>query len=90
MTRSSLQTGTYCVQVPERAVDILQVLADDSRELAAAEVAERLSLHKSTVYRRLMVLDEHWRIRRNAETGKYAHCSITFFSAAGACSRGDL
>lgn len=71
MTRSSGR-NPYRVQVIERAVDILQVLADDSRELGAGEVAERLSLHKSTIHRLLMVLDRHRLIRRNSETGKYA------------------
>jgi IclR family transcriptional regulator, KDG regulon repressor len=71
MTRSSGR-NPYRVQVIERAVDILQVLADDSRELGAGEVAERLSLHKSTIHRLLMVLDRHRLIRRNCETGKYA------------------
>lgn len=63
---------TYRVQVLERAVDILQVLSEDSRELAAGEVAERLSLHKSTIHRLLTVLDHHRLIRRNADTGRYA------------------
>ena len=72
MTRTSAETPTYRVQVLERAVDILQVLSEDSRELTAAEVADRLSLHKSTIHRLLTVLDQHRLIRRNAETGRYA------------------
>jgi IclR family transcriptional regulator, KDG regulon repressor len=72
MTRTISERNKYRVQVLERAVDILQVLADDSRELSAGEVAERLSLHKSTIHRLLMVLDSHRLIRRNAETGRYA------------------
>jgi len=71
-TRGSAERKRYRVQVLERTVDILQVLADDSRELGAGEVAERLSLHKSTTHRLLMVLDHHRLIRRNSETGKYA------------------
>src|SRR6188474_2447690 len=72
MARRSAERTTYRVQVLERAVDILQVLSEDSRELAAGEVAERLSLHKSTIHRLLSVLDQHRLIRRNAETGRYA------------------
>ena len=72
MTRKSTESATYRVQVLERAVDILQVLSEDSRELAAGEVAERLSLHKSTIHRLLAVLDHHRLIRKNADTGKYA------------------
>jgi DNA-binding IclR family transcriptional regulator len=71
MTPSS-ERPTYRVQVLERAVDILQVLSEESHELGAGEVAERLSLHKSTIHRLLMVLDQHRLIRRNADTGKYA------------------
>src|SRR6187200_2531538 len=59
MARKSAERTTYRVQVLERAVDILQVLSEDSRELAAGEVAERLSLHKSTIHRLLTVLDQH-------------------------------
>ena len=58
MARKSAERTTYRVQVLERAVDILQVLSEDSRELAAGEVAERLSLHKSTIHRLLTVLDQ--------------------------------
>ena len=72
MTRKSAEAATYRVQVLERAVDILQVLSEDSRGLAAGEVAQRLSLHKSTIHRLLAVLDHHRLIRKNAETGKYA------------------
>lgn len=72
MTRIPAERPTYRVQVLERAVDILQVLSEDSHELGAGEVADRLSLHKSTIHRLLMVLDHHRLIRRNNETGKYA------------------
>ena len=72
MTRTSAERPTYRVQVLERAVDILQLLSEDSRELTAGEVADRLSLHKSTIHRLLTVLDQHRLIRRNADTGRYA------------------
>ena len=71
MARISTERTVYRVQVIERAVDILQVLSEDSRELSAGELSERLSLHKSTVHRLLTVLDQHRLIRRNAETGRY-------------------
>lgn len=72
MARKSAERITYRVQVLERAVDILLALSEDSRELAAGEVAERLSLHKSTVHRLLTALDHHRLIRRTADTGRYA------------------
>lgn len=72
MARKSAERITYRVQVLERAVDILLALSEDSRELAAGEVAERLSPHKSTVHRLLTALDHHRLIRRTADTGRYA------------------
>jgi IclR family transcriptional regulator, KDG regulon repressor len=71
VARISTERPVYLVQVIERAVDTLQVLSEDSRELGAGELGERLSLHKSTVHRLLSVLDQHRLIRRNAETGRY-------------------
>ena len=61
----------YRVQVLERAVDMRQVLSEDSSGLAAREAAERLSPHKSTIHRLLTVLDHHRLIRRNVHTGRY-------------------
>ena len=55
---SQAERTTYRVQVLERAVDIPQVLSEDSASLAAGAVAERLSLHKSTIHRLLTVLNE--------------------------------
>jgi DNA-binding transcriptional ArsR family regulator len=83
MTRKSAEPATYRVQVLERAVDILQVLSEDSRELAAGEIAERLSLHKSTIHRLLSVLDHHGLIRKNAETGKYALAGVPHHAQPG-------
>ena len=72
MDASRSATGIYRVQVLDRAVAILQLLADTSHELGAAEIAERLALHKSTIHRLLMVLEHHGFIRKNADTGKCA------------------
>jgi DNA-binding IclR family transcriptional regulator len=62
--------GIYHVQVLDRAVAILQVLAETPTDLSAAEIAERLVLHKSTIHRLLMVLEHHGFIRKHAGTGK--------------------
>ena len=72
MDASRSATGIYRVQVLDRAVAILQLLADTPHELGAAEIAERLALHKSTIHRLLMVLEHHGFIRKNADTGKCA------------------
>jgi DNA-binding IclR family transcriptional regulator len=61
----------YRVQVLDRAVGILQAVADAPTDLGAAEVAQRLSLHKSTIHRLLASLERYGYIRRQPATGKY-------------------
>jgi len=58
------------IQVLDRALGILSVLAEASDGLGAADLGARLSLHKSTVHRLLTVLERHHLVRRNAR-GKY-------------------
>jgi DNA-binding IclR family transcriptional regulator len=64
--------GIYRVQVIDRAAAIIQVLADAPADLAPADIAQRLRLHKSTIHRLLTVLERHRFIRKNAGDGKYA------------------
>lgn len=59
MDTSRSATVTYRVQVLDRAAAILQALADAPTDLGPAEIAERLRLHKSTIHRLLMVLEQH-------------------------------
>ncbi len=72
MDASRSAAGIYRVQVLDRAVAILQVLADAPAELAPADIAARLHLHKSTIHRLLMVLEQHRFIRKGAGNGKFA------------------
>jgi IclR family transcriptional regulator, KDG regulon repressor len=60
----------YQVQVLDRAVSILDALAAHG-DLSLFELAERLSLHKSTIHRLLMVLERHRLIERIGASGKY-------------------
>ncbi len=62
----------YRVQVLDRALGILQTLADAPSDLAPAEMAERLSIHKSTIHRLLASLERYGYIRRQGANGKYA------------------
>jgi IclR family transcriptional regulator, KDG regulon repressor len=61
----------YQVQVLDRALGILDLLAGESPELAPSEVSERTGLHKSTVHRLLQVLERHRLIEKMAQNGKY-------------------
>lgn len=72
MKRRRSPAGIYRVQVLDRAMAIVQVLADAKLELTPVEIGEQLSLHKSTIHRLLMVLEQHRLVRRNHETGKWA------------------
>ena len=61
----------YQVQVLDRALGILDLLADENPELGPSEVSERTGLHKSTVHRLLQVLERHRLIEKQAQNGKY-------------------
>lgn len=59
------------MQVLDRTVGILQALADAPTDLGPGEIAQRLSLHKSTIHRLLASLERYGYIRRQPATGKY-------------------
>jgi DNA-binding IclR family transcriptional regulator len=58
------------VQVLDRTIAVLQSVADSETDLAAAEIARQLRLHKSTVHRLLVVL-EHYRLIKKGPGGAY-------------------
>jgi DNA-binding IclR family transcriptional regulator len=58
------------VQVLDRTIAVLQSVADSDTDLAAAEIARQLRLHKSTVHRLLAVL-EHYRLIKKGSDGSY-------------------
>jgi DNA-binding IclR family transcriptional regulator len=61
----------YKVQVLDRALAALAILADRSSECGLAELCVALRLHKSTVHRLMMVLEQHRLVVKNPETGRY-------------------
>jgi len=62
---------TYKVQVLDRAIAILDVLSRSGSEMALTEVTEAVGLHKSTIFRLLMVLERERLVNRNPLTGRY-------------------
>jgi len=64
-------TNKYTVQVIDRALAILEVLADDGPALTLAELAGRIRLPKSTVLRLLNVLQQHRLVARDSRSGNY-------------------
>jgi len=61
----------YRVQVVDRALAALDILANRSSECSLAELCIALGLHKSTVHRLMMVLEQHRLVDKNPETGRY-------------------
>jgi DNA-binding IclR family transcriptional regulator len=61
----------YQIQVLDRALALLEVLAHQGPDLTLVQISEKLKLHKSTAHRLIMVLERHRLIEKNSNTGKY-------------------
>jgi DNA-binding IclR family transcriptional regulator len=57
----------YQLQSLDRAVSVLELLSESEAPLGLADVCERMSLHKSTAHRALMVLERCGLIERTPE-----------------------
>src|SRR5882762_9480516 len=68
---SKTHDSPYRVQVLDRALAALEVLANSAGECSLVELCIRLELHKSTVHRLMMVLERHRLVHKNPDTGKY-------------------
>ena len=60
------------VQSIDRAVMMLKLFSDTTKELKLTEIAEQLDLHKSTTFGILNTLKYHGLIRQNEENQKYS------------------
>lgn len=65
-----MEEGKSSVRSVERALDILLCFAD-ATDLGLTEIAKKVNLHKSTVFRILSSLESRGFIIRNAKTEKY-------------------
>src|SRR6185503_17796513 len=72
-TRMEPPASRYRVQVLDRTIAVLQAVADSETDLAAADIARQLRLHKSTVHRLLVVLESYRLIKKG---GEGAHVTI--------------
>jgi DNA-binding IclR family transcriptional regulator len=59
--------GPYQLHGLERAVSVLEALSESDTPLSLAEICQRMSLHKSTAHRSLMVLERSALIERTPE-----------------------
>src|SRR5580704_8118151 len=71
MPQSKTGKSPYRVQVLDRALAALEVLANSSAECSLAEICSTLKLHKSTAHRLMMVLEQHRLVEKNVDTGRY-------------------
>ncbi|RKQ30236.1 IclR family transcriptional regulator [Oceanobacillus halophilus] len=59
------------IQSVERALKILDLFDDHTKELKITTISERMGLHKSTVHSLLKTLQEYRYIEQNPENGQY-------------------
>jgi len=74
MTRvpqSKTRVSPYKVQVLDRALAALEVLAARPTDCSLAELCTALKLHKSTLHRLMMVLEQHRLVEKNPDSGRY-------------------
>lgn len=69
--QSKTTDSPYKVQVLDRALAALAILANSSSDCSLAELCPAMKLHKSTVHRLMMVLEQHRLVVKNPETGRY-------------------
>jgi DNA-binding IclR family transcriptional regulator len=69
--QSKTSHSPYKVQVLDRALAALAILATSPSDCSLAELCPALKLHKSTVHRLMMVLEQHRLVVKNPETGRY-------------------
>src|SRR6266700_5514964 len=86
----AVRTEVYRSQVLDRTFQILDILADDGLGQGVTELAEKLSLHKSTTHRLIMVLESSRYVERDDTTGKYRLGSRIIELGLSALSRLDL
>jgi IclR family transcriptional regulator, acetate operon repressor len=68
---NKIKGSAYRVQVIDRALSVLEVLADEGQPLSLVKLSKSLDLPKSTTMRLLMVLEGHRFVQKNAESGLY-------------------
>jgi len=71
VSHSKTSKSPYHVQVLDRALAALEVLASRESECSLAELCTTLKLNKSTVHRLMMVLEQHRVVDKNPDSGRY-------------------
>jgi DNA-binding IclR family transcriptional regulator len=71
MPRPAARRSPYRVQVLDRALAALEILANREGECSLVDLCMEMKLHKSTVHRLAMVLEQHRLVDKNPDTGRY-------------------
>jgi len=61
----------YKIQVLDRALAVINAIAESKADATLAELSETVKLHKSTVHRILMILESYRVVDRDSQTGRY-------------------
>ena len=71
MPRPATYRSPYRVQVLDRALAALEILANRDGECSLVDLCTEMKLHKSTVHRIAMVLEQHRLVDKNPDNGRY-------------------
>jgi DNA-binding IclR family transcriptional regulator len=71
MPRPATYRSPYRVQVLDRALAALEILANRDGECSLVDLCAEMKLHKSTVHRIAMVLEQHRLVDKNPANGRY-------------------
>jgi DNA-binding IclR family transcriptional regulator len=71
MSANQGKEPSYRVQVIDRALGVLEVLAGEGQPMSLVKLSRRLGLPKSTTMRLLMVLEGHRFVEKSPESGLY-------------------
>lgn len=74
----SKKRSDYYIQSIKRAIQILNSFTSKEKELSITELSKRLNLHKSTIHRILVTLEDESLVIKNQITQKY-HLGIKLF-----------
>jgi len=71
ITTAKIKDSPYRVQVIDRVLGVLEILAHHGPALPLVELSKRLDLPKSTMLRLLMVLEQHRFVQKDSRSGAY-------------------
>lgn len=78
------------VRSVDRAIQLLEILADSAGELGVSELGRRLNVHKATASRLLSTLARHGLVEQNPFTSRYRLGVSLVHLAAASSSRMDI